>query len=189
MLQFIDNLSGRTRLLVICSGLLLALCSMFIGVARIHATGTPVVLATAPVDPRSLLQGDYVVLSYDISRLDASLFDDSLFDEPRRSHQQRTVYVELQPGDPVWTPVRAAYSPFSPAAGNVIIRGQSDILGRVNYGIESFLVPEGDGLAVERLGRINRSRVTVRVLVAPDGAALPQNILIDGKPAFTDAGL
>ena len=32
-------------------------------------TGTPVVLAIRPVDPRSLFQGDYVQLSYEIGHL------------------------------------------------------------------------------------------------------------------------
>ena len=43
-------------------------------------TGTPVVLAIRPVDPRSLFQGDYVQLSYEIGhlRIDRLAGDDDL---------------------------------------------------------------------------------------------------------------
>ena len=37
--------------------------------AAILVSGTEVLLKTAPVDPRDLLRGDYVALSYDISRV------------------------------------------------------------------------------------------------------------------------
>ena len=33
----------------------------------IRSSGTQVILATEPVDPRSLLRGDYVILNYQIS--------------------------------------------------------------------------------------------------------------------------
>ena len=35
-------------------------------------TGTDVVLQTVPVDPRSLLQGDYAILDYEIAFLEGS---------------------------------------------------------------------------------------------------------------------
>ena len=42
----------------------------FIGVREVALrTGTEVVLQTVPVDPRSLLQGDYAILDYEIARL------------------------------------------------------------------------------------------------------------------------
>ena len=46
----------------------LALLLALIGVKeyRLH-TGTTVILQTIPVDPRSLMQGDYAILNYQIS--------------------------------------------------------------------------------------------------------------------------
>src|SRR5437667_8552551 len=38
------------------------------------STGRVVLLETAPVDPRDLLRGDYVILSYKISRVPMDLF-------------------------------------------------------------------------------------------------------------------
>ena len=42
--------------------------------ASILRSGRDVLLKTVPVDPRDLLRGDYVILSYDISRLQPELF-------------------------------------------------------------------------------------------------------------------
>ena len=60
-------------------------------------TGTPVVLAIRPIDPRSLFQGDYVRLSYEIGhlRIDRLAGDDDL-------ERGETVFVDLQPGRPSW---------------------------------------------------------------------------------------
>lgn len=52
-------------------GLLLALGvanAAIVGKERLLARGTPMLLALAPVDPRSLVQGDYMRLEYEISR-------------------------------------------------------------------------------------------------------------------------
>lgn len=187
MLSLIDKLSNLQRTLLIGALLLLGVASLGLSAQRIHATGVPVVLATAPVDPRSMFQGDYVRLRYTISTIESSLVEGD-----RELRMNVPVYVELQPGQPVWTPVRASFRPLAPLPGHVVIRGMTEYASgsdlRVRYGIETFLVPEGDGLAIERL-RNATERVTVRVLVAPDGAALPQNILVDGQPVFNDSGM
>lgn len=188
MMAFIDNLSNGKRTLIIAGLLLAGVASLGVSVARIQATGTEVILATAPVDPRSLFQGDYIVLSYDISTI-----RDELLEGPRSVRERADLYVELEPGEPVWTPVRASFRPLEAAPGHVVIRGQAGRnLGggslRVRYGIESFLVPEGQGLQIEQL-RNARERVTVKVRVAANGAALPQNILVDGVPVFLDGGM
>ena len=41
---------------------------------RVVADGTPVLLELAPVDPRSLIQGDYMQLDYALAR---NLWDDA----------------------------------------------------------------------------------------------------------------
>ena len=54
--------------------------------------GTDVILQTAPVDPRSLLQGDYAILDYEIATL------------PQRDYAPTGdyVYVGLRQGKEVW---------------------------------------------------------------------------------------
>ena len=67
----------------------------FIGIRETALfTGTEVVLQTVPVDPRSLLQGDYAILDYEIADL------------PNYLQQQLsvgdTVYVALEEEQGVW---------------------------------------------------------------------------------------
>ncbi len=59
------------RARVIFGGLLLVVAVLVVQVVRKElalAQGTPVLLELAPVDPRSLIQGDYMVLDYAVSR-------------------------------------------------------------------------------------------------------------------------
>jgi uncharacterized membrane-anchored protein len=59
------------RAYVIFGGLALvvaALTSLVLRKEAVLAHGTPVLLELAPVDPRSLIQGDYMVLNYAISQ-------------------------------------------------------------------------------------------------------------------------
>lgn len=61
------RLSHRLRLMVVSLTMLLALVLAnleIIGKERILRDGTTVLLRLAPVDPRSLLQGDYMALRY-----------------------------------------------------------------------------------------------------------------------------
>jgi len=196
MLQFIDALSYVRRTVIIAVLLLAGVASLGLNAASIHWSGRQIVLATMPVDPRSLFQGDYVILNYQISSLSKDLFDSSELDTEIVAGQ--SIYVELQPGAAVWTPARASLRHIAPSGENVVIQGRLEYIWaqklgdaaplRVKYGIESFLVPEGEGLAIEQL-RNASDRVTVRVSVVSDGAALPQNILVDGKPVFIDSGM
>ena len=50
---------------------------LFAGVRQVALTqGREVTLQTAPVDPRSLLQGDYAILDYEIARLPSRMRDE-----------------------------------------------------------------------------------------------------------------
>lgn len=56
---------------VLLGGLALALAvpnALIVHKERLLAAGTPILLELAPIDPRSLIQGDYMVLDYAISR-------------------------------------------------------------------------------------------------------------------------
>ena len=55
-------------------------------------TGAEILLKTRPVDPRDLFRGDYVILSYDISRFNAGDMQSSLVRHFRVDDQ---VYVTL----------------------------------------------------------------------------------------------
>lgn len=111
-------------------------------------TGQDVVLQTVPVDPRDLFRGDYVILSYAAGNLDLATLPNDL-PNPKRG---QTVYVALSTTGPHAAP-KGVYAerPFNEP---VCLRGRiervSDKRVRVEYGIESFFVPEGKGHPLER---------------------------------------
>ena len=144
----------------------------FIGVREVALrTGTEVVLQTVPVDPRSLLQGDYAILDYEIARLPDWMDGFSA---------GRTVYVVLQEERDVWT--SSAYTEErSHVAGEVFIKGRIDRIGHADFGIGTYFVPEGTGHIVERA-----QDVKVVVSVDEDGNAVIKDVLVDGEPFDPD---
>lgn len=159
-------------------------------------TGTPILLETQPIDPRSLFRGDYVVLSYTIGNLQlAALAGDDDF----RLNQD--VYVVLQQGATYWEPVsvHARRPPAEPP--RLVIRGRVTALdgqswdsetGRpervdtldVDYGIGSYFVPEGEGRDLERPSADNR--IDLRIVVDRFGNAAIQAVLVNGEVRYRE---
>ena len=161
-----------------------------------------VTLRTAPVDPRDLFRGDYVILSYDVATLrpaDIEGDDDYDYDDD--------IYVELAPNGETWNAVAAWSSPHEPRDGNRIIRGRvSGIMPsrlptgaeegaaslpcpecgtiRVDYGIESYFVPEGEGRELESVR--NDGKLTVDVALGDDGTPAIKQLRIDGEPVYEE---
>jgi uncharacterized membrane-anchored protein len=161
--------------------------------ARVLREGREVTLQTRPVDPRDLLRGDYVVLSYDIS----SLPSDELRDTPSQG-RGTPVYVKLarKDGD-VYGPVSVHARPVPVGEGEVLIRGRAvggatcganhrvfcDRLN-ITYGIERYFVPQGDGQEIERSR--NQGKVAVVAAVMPSGRAAIKRLLLDGKAVYDE---
>ena len=134
--------------------------------------GTTVVLQTVPVDPRSLLQGDYAVLGYEISTLPSFLSTG----RPRSGLSSgSTVYVSLAERREVWEALR--YSTRKPPSGETFIKGSVDRRGLLDFGIGNYFVPEGTGHIIERAGDVK-----VEVSVDGSGKAVIRRVLVDGKP-------
>ena len=132
------------------------------------ARGREVVLQTVPIDPRSLLQGDYAILDYEIAELPPFLDDTS---------PGTPVFVELREGAEVWTAGR-----YSTRRENVdsyvYIRGTVVNQGhRLDFGIGTFFIPEGTGGIIE-----NAADVKVRVSLDRNGRAVIKQVLVDGQP-------
>jgi uncharacterized membrane-anchored protein len=126
-------------------------------------------LRTAPVDPRDIFRGDYVVLSYPFSqawRADAG-------DIP--SGYSGPVFVPLKKidGNKVSEPGRLSTHP--PAEGPYL-RGISQH-GMIRFGIEQFFVQEGKGLRFEDAAR--RRQLIAKVSVPKDGQAMVLDLEID----------
>lgn len=161
--------------------------------ARILRDGTEVLLRVQPVDPRDLLRGDYVFLSYDISRLPAKLFAD--LPSGQGDIREGPVTVRLRKGnDGHWqalTAWRGAAS-SAPGADEVDVKGRvftglgltPDSTVSVSYGIERFYLPENEGLAIEN--DMRERPFSVRVAVGKDGTAQIKALMDGDKMLFEE---
>lgn len=149
------------------------------------STGTPVLLETKPVDPRSLFRGDYVILRYAINTLDAGLPG-----MPRVFGEGETLYVTLREDAPYWKPVSVHSARPAPAPGAVVIKGETRYGGRgvktveMRYGIEEYFVPEGEGREIERPRQ--GAKVSIRVAVDRFGNAGIKAVLVDGVTRYEE---
>lgn len=159
-------------------------------------TGTPVVLETMPVDPRSLFSGDYVRLNYSISMLQ---LDQIGGDKEFKRHD--TVYVVLQAGEPYASPVSAHHQLPQLDRGQVAIKGEVEYASStrwnqqtrqldpakslsVHYGVENFYVEEGAGRALERPA--DNAKMSVRIAVDSYGNAGIAAILLNGRERYVE---
>jgi uncharacterized membrane-anchored protein len=149
--------------------------TMAAGREAVLRTGNKVVLETAPIDPRDLFRGDYVVLDYAISTIDT---DQVHWDGPGPQRSQ-TVWVVLEPRGRYHEPVVVTDQPvggeLTAIRGVVEYGGSSHV--RLRYGIEEYFVPEGTGWQIEGSGEVD-----VVVAVADDGFAVIDHLIVDGRP-------
>ncbi len=131
------------------------------------ARGREVVLQTVPVDPRSLLQGDYAILDYEIARLPGHVADTPVGD---------VVYVGLREHRDLWY-ANGYFVHEVPSRVDLYIRGVVDRPGHLDFGIGTFFVPEGTGRTIERA-----DDVKVVAVLDRNGRAVIERVLVDGQP-------
>lgn len=157
--------------------------------AAILRSGADVVLKTAPVDPRDFLRGDYVILNYDISSVPVSTVKGGL---PKDAGEQ-VLWVRLRPQpDGFWAIAESSFTALMPETGSVVVKSQpfysygasSGDMIRVEYGIERYYVPEGEGKPLEEARQ--DGNVSIAVRVSADGTAQIRSLLVDGKPAYEE---
>lgn len=144
-----------------------------------------VTLHSEPVDPRDLFRGDYVTLSYGINSLSLTNINGDM------SWKKGDIaYIELTPSKDNWRAIAAFHEHVVPALGNKIIRGRITYLdttrniAHLDYGIERYFVPEGEGRALE--SERNKRALSVDVAIASNGEAAIKGIRIDGKPVYEE---
>jgi uncharacterized membrane-anchored protein len=157
--------------------------------ASLLAHGREIVLDVVPVDPRSLFRGDYVILGYDISRFDNA---PGVASPPRGA----TVYVTIaKDAAGKWRVAGAsAEHPGSVAPGQVVLKGRVDYAGvsgdgkpaptGVDYGIESFFVPEGAGRELEKL--VRERKLSAVIAVDEAGNAGIKGLMADGERVYEE---
>jgi uncharacterized membrane-anchored protein len=161
---------------------------------QILREGREVTLQTQPVDPRDLLRGDYVVLSYDISQLPAG----ALAGQPT-AERNPVVFVKLAPNaNGLYEAVSVHAEPATVAAPEILIRGRLAYSGgacgsagrtfcdklTIKYGLESYFVPEGEGKTLEQARNQQKLRIVAAVL--PSGRAAIKRLLLDGEPVYEE---
>lgn len=169
-------------------------------------TGTEVILKTQPVDPRDLFRGDYVVLNYEISTLN---LEEIPAEDPYFEYNDR-IYLALEikngygvpkkihknpPDDELYIKGKVKgieYDWYNEAVIDGTINEAVDIDGTIDettdiekltieYGIESYFVPEGRGREIESQQWTGREGVDVKVVVDKYGNAVIKSLLIGGK--------
>ena len=112
-----------------------------------------IILKLAPKDPRSLLQGDYVILNYDISR-----------DAQKAIENQELKRVKVVLSKQNWIYGFDRLYPYtqniSLKENQLFINGKVKRRGSIYFGIENFFVEEGTGLEVERKAKFAKIKVT-----------------------------
>lgn len=121
--------------------------------------GETIKLELRPVDPRSLLQGDYVELNYTISQLEDSSINENgpITIVLRKDAQGIHQYAGIYKYDGEWN------TPYAPKEGDVLLNGKVTKpwgnANQITYGIEHFFIPEGTGLEIE--GKVKYAVVKV----------------------------
>ena len=125
----------------------IALAYMIVDRQAVLNAARVVTLKVTPIDPRDPLRGEFVILSYDISRLSpGDLQGEDAF------NSTDTVFVTLEKKNDVWVAVAVGHRPIA-TPGGVVIKGTVSRADTgtlwVDYGIESFFVPQGMGSEIE----------------------------------------
>jgi uncharacterized membrane-anchored protein len=169
-----------------------ALAAMILDRARLVAGGREIVLPVIPVDPRSLFRGDYVILTYDISRVPAPPGA-----EPGRQYPDPlfiTLARRTEKGRETWAATAASQTFPQRVAGDEIVlagrqvgrvyQGSGRLETRVRYGIESYFVPEGAGRDLEQ--RVREGTMAVVAAVDSRGRTAIKGLVLDGQVRYDE---
>ncbi len=196
-----DNVIGRLPALpryilaaVLLCGLILA---TVVQRAAILKSGREVRLEVVPVDPRDLFRGDYVVFNYRIGTVNVPPDASSDFTRgqqvfvtlrPDASNKSRAVAVSSERPAVAEPDIVISGIVTSPSTCMLSDTGAIDCkLGRravgVRYGLESYFVPQGEGMKIEQ---IPKARLEVVAAIAPSGQAAIKRLLVDGNPVYDE---
>ncbi len=170
-------------------------------------SGREVLLQSVPVDPRDLLRGDYVILSYDFSRIDTRELPTH---SPRPFGRNDRAFLRLKRADDgFWRAVSLnARKPQNLSPDEAVIaawvhrvhapwkkkrhpdeppeapcQGVCQIV-YLRFGIEKYFVPEGAGKALER--ERDQRKLGIIAKLSPSGQAVIAGLQIDGRKLYEE---
>jgi uncharacterized membrane-anchored protein len=141
---------------------------------RTRVTGKTILLKTAPVDPYSVMSGYYVVLGYEISNPTVSA---AWKEWPKGS----AVWVVLKSdSNGIWDAVSVYDKMPAIPDGCIVIKGKTTGW-RIEYGIESYFIPEDAREKVSRDFRSHSREAKAEVKVDSSGNAALIKLIIQDR--------
>ncbi len=124
-----------------------------------------------PVDPRDMMRGDYVILSYEFSRLPGWLEGQTKNEDLR----DRPIYVSLSKelDGKHW---RAGQTSLKKPAKGPFLKGNLNQRGLIEFGIEQYFLQEGKGREYEEA--VRSRRLSAEIAITPEGAAAMRGLHI-----------
>ena len=173
----------KSKILIGCVALQLLILAGMAGQREwVRRTGRAVYFRTAPVDPRDVMRGDYVRLSYDISRVPRELWrgplpaqSTNLAEVPRDTRVYASLHLQE---DGV---AQLASLGLDPPRNGLYIRGRTETSSseqiNVRYGLEALFLEQGKGLELEAARSRNGIQVPleVKAAVSPNGIVVLQD--------------
>jgi uncharacterized membrane-anchored protein len=137
-------------------------------------TGETVLVQVMPLDPRDLFRGDYVILSYAFSRLPDGGLRGLPADERGRNGQAAYVRLNRDTNGRHW---RAGQFSLDRPATGALLRGRLVGYHQIEYGIESYFVPEGQGRPYEQA--VQQRKLWAQLAVDRHGKAVVKRLVIE----------
>ncbi|NYT19584.1 MAG: GDYXXLXY domain-containing protein [Methanosarcinales archaeon] len=167
--------SKRFALLMVYSLIIITL--IFLPKMVTLSLGKDILLKTEPVDPRDVFRGDYVTLNYEISTIDLG---ETPYDHDFLMGE--SIYATLSEKEKYWTIDSVSHTKPDINDKEVCmkgtVRGSYDDIVAVSWGIESYFVPEGEGIPIQ----MQMENTSVIVSVGPGCSPVLKQLLIDDEP-------
>jgi uncharacterized membrane-anchored protein len=140
--------------------------------------GKEILLENRPIDPRDLFRGDYVDLRYEISTIDLNeIPHDNDF-----SYGDK-IYASLSKKKKFWTIDSVSHSKPALDEDHVCMKGKVESVYDdrvfIDWGIETYFVPEGEGWQIER--QENAGNVSAVVSVDFTCSSVLRQLLINDR--------
>lgn len=146
--------------------------------------GREIIAEVAPVDPRDLFRGDYVIFSYAFNSSGNIIV-------PGGVRRGNSVYATLKPKEAgQWEIAKVERAhPITVEPDQVVLKGivedvwpltvSEESTARLRFGIEHYFVPEGTGRDLEKL--VQLKKLAVVIAVGRKGDAAIKALVIDGQ--------